>query len=140
MYGSECWELDRFKKQKMNTAEMRIIHFTKKNKLRWLGREETETVRLVKGMFMEENRVRGIKKKGWFHIIESDMRWTNVSKGDAGDQVKWKYKARVADPEKLRKKTKEKKKTKKNVNFKNILLFFAFINDTRLLEIKMPPL
>lgn len=40
----------------------------------------------------EEDR----KRRG--DIIENDLKRTGISEENAGDQVKWKYRIRVADP------------------------------------------
>jgi len=60
----------------------------RKNRLRWLGyvlrREETDTVRLVKGIYVERKRERGRPKKRWLtpnHLFLGSQRTRMIERG-----------------------------------------------------------
>lgn len=63
---------------------------------------KTERVRLVQGMYVEGNKIRGRSEKKQRDVIASDICWA--------DRIKWKCRTRVTDLKQFKEKATAKKK------------------------------
>jgi len=63
-----------------------------------MRRGDSEAVKTVMGLSVEEREGRGRPKKKWLNRIECDMRTVVVYVNDMGDRVKWRLRTKVAVP------------------------------------------
>jgi len=72
------------------------------NRLRWFGhvmrRKDSEAIRIVMELTVEERKGKGRPKKKWLNGIKCDMRIAGVCVNDVGDRVEWRLRTKVADP------------------------------------------
>jgi hypothetical protein len=79
-----------------------IVDKIRENRLRWFGhmmkQEETKAVTVVMKMNVEGKYRRRRPKNRWLDIIENDMRTVGVYIGDVENQDEWRFRTKVANP------------------------------------------